>query len=145
MKSKLVEQIVCPECKTIFTLKIKKKQKEEIIQGTLTCTKKHNFPIIRGIPRLVSDNQKDFVDTEDAFSSKWRNFNKTYHNKKWIEGQKKWFLERFGWKTALKFDNFLPIIICDAIFTNGIPMDFATKGIVLLPLGFTSKIKIFSF
>ena len=106
MKLKLVEQIVCPECHTNFSLKIKKKQKEEIIQGTLTCAKKHNFSIVRGIPRLVSDKQKDFVDTEDAFSSKWRHFNKTYHNKKWIEGQKKWFLERFGWKSIPKLNNF---------------------------------------
>ena len=43
MKLNLVEQIVCPECHTNFSLKTKKKQKEEIIQGTLTCTKKHNF------------------------------------------------------------------------------------------------------
>ena len=107
MKLNLVEQIICPECHTNFSLKIKKKQKDEIIEGTLTCIKKHNFSIIRGIPRLVSDKQKDFVETEDAFSSKWRHFNKTYHNKKWIEGQKKWFLERFGWKTISKLDNFL--------------------------------------
>ena len=88
MKLKLVEQIICPECHTNFSLKINKKEKEEIIQGTLTCAKKHNFSIIKGIPRFVSDKQKDFVDTEDAFSSKWRNFNKTYHNKKWIEESK---------------------------------------------------------
>ena len=107
MKPELVEKIICPECKSNFSLKIKKKQNNEIIQGTLTCTKKHNFPIIRGIPRLVLDKQKDFVETEDAFSSKWRHFNKTYHNKKWIQGQTKWFLERFGWKTIFKLDSFL--------------------------------------
>jgi len=39
LKLNLVEQIVCPECHTNFSLKTKKKQKEEIIQGTLTCTK----------------------------------------------------------------------------------------------------------
>ena len=91
MKLKLLEQIVCPECHTSFSLKIKKKQKEEIIEGILKCKKKHNFSIIRGIPRLVSDKQKDFLNTEDAFSSKWRHFNKTYHSKKWIEGQKNGF------------------------------------------------------
>ena len=107
MKSELVNQIICPECHTDFSLKIKKKQKEEIIEGVLTCSKKHNFSIIRGIPRLVYDKQKDFVKTEDAFSSKWRNFNKTYHDKKWIEGQKKWFLERFGWKSVSKLNRFL--------------------------------------
>ena len=107
MKLELIDQIVCPECHTNFSLKIRKKEKEEIIQGTLTCVKKHKFSVIQGIPRLVSDTQEDFIKTEDAFSSKWRNFNKTYHNKKWIEGQKKWFLERFGWKTSSKFNNFL--------------------------------------
>jgi ubiquinone/menaquinone biosynthesis C-methylase UbiE/uncharacterized protein YbaR (Trm112 family) len=107
LKSNLVEQIVCPECHTNFSLKIKKKQKEEIIEGVLTCSKKHCFSIIRGIPRLVTDKQKDFVKTEDAFSSKWRNFNKTYHNKKWVENQKKWFLERFGWKSISKLNSFL--------------------------------------
>ena len=80
---------------------------KKIIEGTLTCPKRHNFSIIRSIPRLVSDKQKDFVKTEDAFSSKWRHFNKTYHNKKWVDGQKKWFLERFGWKTLTKLNNFL--------------------------------------
>ena len=107
MKLNLVEQIICPECHTDFSLKIKKKLKEEIIDGVLTCSKKHHFSIIEGIPRLVSDKQKDFVKTEDAFSSKWRNFNKTYHNKKWIEGQTKWFLERFGWKSITKLNSFL--------------------------------------
>ena len=45
----------------------------------------------------------------------------------------------------LKSDNFLPIIICDAILTSGIPVDLATKGIVLLPRGLTSNINIFLF
>ena len=54
--------------------------------------------IIHGIPRFVVDKQSDFVKTEDAFSSKWENFNKTYHDPVWILKQKKWFIERFGWK-----------------------------------------------
>ena len=43
MKLNLVEQIVCPECHTKFSISIKKKQKEEIVEGTLTCIKKHKF------------------------------------------------------------------------------------------------------
>jgi len=107
LKLDLVDQIVCPQCHTDFLLKIKKEQKGEIIDGTLVCARKHRFQVTRGIPRLVSDKQHDFVKTEDAFSSKWKKFNKTYHNKKWIEEQKKWFLERFGWKTIHKFNRFL--------------------------------------
>ena len=44
---------------------------------------------------------------------------------------------------SLKSDNFFPVIIKAAILTRGMPIDLATKGIVLLPLGFTSKMKIF--
>ena len=53
MKLELLNQIVCPKCHTNFSLKIKKKEKKEIIQGTLTCIKKHKFSIIPGIQRLV--------------------------------------------------------------------------------------------
>ena len=63
--------------------------------------------IIHGIPRFVVDKQFDFVKTEDAFSSKWENFNKTYHDPVWILKQKKWFIERFGWKNISNLNKFL--------------------------------------
>ncbi len=107
MKSILVNNLICTKCGKGFSVKIRKKQKDEIIDGYLICSKKHKFLIKRGIPRLVSDTEKDFIKTEDAFSAKWRNFNKTYHSKKWFDSQKKWFLERFGWKTITNFNKFL--------------------------------------
>lgn len=107
MKSDLIDILVCPTCRQKLTLKISKLNLDEIIQGTLTCKKKHIFKISNGIPRFVTDPSKDFQKTEDAFSSKWKNYHKTYHNKKWINKQKKWFLDRFGWKTILQFKNFL--------------------------------------
>ncbi len=107
MKDALVEYLICPKCSQNFTLKIKKKIKKEIIEGDLICLKRHKFPISGGIPRLVVDKGKTFVKTEDSFSSKWKNYNKTYHTKKWFDGQKKWFLERFGWKTSSNFNKFL--------------------------------------
>ncbi len=107
MKSSLVENLICPVCSRGLDLKASKKRGNEIFQGKLICSKKHLFPIKRGIPRFVIDKEKDFVKTEDAFSSKWRNFNKTYHNKKWFDSQKKWFLDRFGWKSITNFNKFL--------------------------------------
>ena len=77
------------------------------MEGSLLCSKKHKFMIKRGIPRFVSDKTKDFVKTENAFSSKWRKYKKSYHGKKWFDIQKKWFLERFGWKTLSRFNKFL--------------------------------------
>ena len=107
MKESLVEFLICPNCKSNFSLKIKKKSKEDVLKGVLECKKHHKFPIEAGVPRLVVDKTKIFVQTEDSFSSKWKKFNKTYHTKKWINGQKKWFLERFGWKTSSNFNKFL--------------------------------------
>ena len=107
MKDSLIKYLICPKCSQKFSLKIKKKIKKEIIEGELICLKQHKFPIIGGIPRLVIDKTMNFIKTEDSFSSKWKNYNKTYHAKKWFDGQKKWFLERFGWKTSSNFNKFL--------------------------------------
>jgi len=107
MKESLVEYLICPICSKNLTLKIKKKIRGEINEGELTCLRKHTFPVKEGIPNFVIDKSKTFVKTEDSFSSKWKNYNKTYHSKKWFDGQKKWFLERFGWKTRSNFNKFL--------------------------------------
>ncbi len=107
MKEKLVQFIICPKCSNNLSLKSTKIKDDEILEGNLICSKNHRFLIKGGIPRLVVDNAKTFVKTEDSFSSKWKNYNKTYHSKKWFDGQKKWFLERFGWKTVFNFNKFL--------------------------------------
>lgn len=107
MKLKLVQYLVCPICGNSFALRISKKKNGEVSEGSITCTRQHRFSIKNGIPRLVADKTKDFLKTEDAFSSKWKNFNKTYHSKRWIDVQKKWFLQRFGWKTISNFNKFL--------------------------------------
>ena len=107
MKSALVEHLVCPTCRKNFTLKITKKSKEEILEGHLICVNKHKFKITKGIPRFVTDLTKDFVKTEDAFSSKWRTHHKNHQAKDWTKFQHKWFLDRFGWKSITQFNNFL--------------------------------------
>ena len=63
--------------------------------------------IKKGIPQLVIDREKDFVKTENAFSSKWKIYNKSYHDKKWFNLQQNWFLDRFGWKRLTNFSKFL--------------------------------------
>jgi len=103
----LVQYLICPICSKKFSLKSNKSNSTEILEGKLVCLKNHKFPIKDGIPRLVVDKSKIFVKTENSFSSKWKNYNKTYHSKKWIDGQRKWFLERFGWNTSTNFNKFL--------------------------------------
>ena len=107
MKETLIPYLICPICSKKFSVKSIEKRSYEILTGNLICLKNHKFPIKDGIPRFVVDKSKIFVKTENSFSSKWKNYNKTYHSKKWFNGQKKWFLERFGWKTTSVFNKFL--------------------------------------
>ena len=108
MKSSLVNYFACPTCGGKLSLKTRKATKNEIIEGILTCLKcNEKFPIKNGIPRFVVDETKNFIKTEDAFSAKWRTYHKSYHEKKWFEFQRDWFLERFQWKSLENFNNFL--------------------------------------
>lgn len=107
MKERVLEFLVCPICKKSFSLKIIKQNKSEIETGTMRCNNGHSFNITHGIPRLVVDKTDGFVKTEDAFSAKWRKYNKYYHEKKWYLFQQNWFLDRFGWKNLDNFKRFL--------------------------------------
>jgi uncharacterized protein YbaR (Trm112 family) len=54
MKKDLMDILCCPTCKTDLKLTIKQEEKEEVIEGDLTCTKcKHVYPIEDGIPNLL--------------------------------------------------------------------------------------------
>ena len=108
MKLSLLEYLVCPSCRSELKLRIKSKIKNEINEGTLRCTKCNDkFKISRGIPRFVVDVTKDFVRTEMAFSEKWKTHHTNHHAKDWIEWQRKWFLNRFDWKSIKTFNAFL--------------------------------------
>jgi ubiquinone/menaquinone biosynthesis C-methylase UbiE/uncharacterized protein YbaR (Trm112 family) len=107
LKTSLLDALVCPKCSSTFHIKNIKKRESEIIGGVLVCSHNHKFKVINGIPRFVFDTSKGFAKTEDAFSSKWKKYHKSYHEKGWFEFQRNWFLERFGWNTLAKFNKFL--------------------------------------
>jgi uncharacterized protein YbaR (Trm112 family) len=108
LKQKLVDFLVCPTCRSSIHVKINKKKGSEIIEGLILCDKcKDNFKITNGIPRFVVDKTKDFVRTEEAFNAKWRKHHKNHQKKDWIDFQRKWFLDRYGWKTVSNFNKFL--------------------------------------
>ena len=102
-----MQYLICPVCGKNFEIKSIKIENTEIFEGSLICSSNHKFPIKRGIPRLVVEKTRDFTKTENAFSSKWKKYNKTYHSKKWFNNQRKWFFERFGWKSLSNFNKFL--------------------------------------
>ncbi|MDE1828986.1 MAG: class I SAM-dependent methyltransferase [Thaumarchaeota archaeon] len=107
MKISLIEHIVCPKCYKKFSLKSERYKQSEVDSGILICNNGHKFLIIRGVPRLVIDETTGFVKTEAAFSSKWKKYNKYYHQKNWFLHQQNWFLDRFGWKNLNNFNKFL--------------------------------------
>jgi uncharacterized protein YbaR (Trm112 family) len=54
MKKDLMKLLCCPTCKADLTLTVKKEEKNEVLQGTLTCTKcKADYSIEDGIPNLL--------------------------------------------------------------------------------------------
>ena len=86
MKESVIQHLICPICGKNFHVKSTKKKLSEILNGSLVCLNNHKFPIKDGVPRLVVDKSKIFVKTENSFSAKWKNYNKTYHGKKWVGG-----------------------------------------------------------
>lgn len=69
MKKKLLDILICPNCKNELKLKIDKIEVEEIIEGELCCESHHTYPIINSIPRFVSSDK--YVD---SFSYEWEVF-----------------------------------------------------------------------
>jgi len=54
MKKDIIDILCCPTCKGKLELKVKKKDKEEIIEGSFNCKKcKATYVIEEGIPNLL--------------------------------------------------------------------------------------------
>jgi SAM-dependent methyltransferase len=94
MKQQLLSILVCPECKEGFQIEVISVEKEEIMEGTLSCSAcGAGFPIQRGIPRFVQLD--DYVDT---FSFEWNKFhdvqidilNATDETERTLQGKTGW-------------------------------------------------------
>jgi len=107
LKKNLVKYLVCPICRNDLSLKIGKKNHDEVLNGSLSCSRRHRFEISDGVPRFVVDKSKIFVKTEYAFSLKWKKFSKAFLHKNWYNRDKKWFLNRYGWKRISTLNKFL--------------------------------------
>ena len=98
MKPDLNNFLICPICRQKLSLKILKSISDEIIEGKLTCTKKHIFKISNGIPRFVKDPSKDFQKTEDAFYQNGKIITKHIMIKNGLISKKNGFLIDLGGK-----------------------------------------------
>jgi uncharacterized protein YbaR (Trm112 family) len=54
MRKDMMEILVCPVCKGTLTLSVTKEDKDEIVEGTLTCAAcNETYPIKDSIPNLL--------------------------------------------------------------------------------------------
>jgi uncharacterized protein len=60
VRGDLLEILRCPVCRGELTLAVRRREKEEIVEGTLNCAKCHvDYPIADGIPDLLPPNERD--------------------------------------------------------------------------------------
>jgi len=60
MKTDLMEILCCPLCRGNLTLTARKKEGEEVVEGTLACAKCGvDYPISDGIPDLLPPDERD--------------------------------------------------------------------------------------
>jgi SAM-dependent methyltransferase/uncharacterized protein YbaR (Trm112 family) len=134
MRESLLKWLICPVCKHEFKLEVICGIENEIIEGRLTCPCGQQFPIIGGVPRLVSDGLREelpqlypefFNRNSELFDGKSKK-NKTNLNEK-----KMATMDRFGYEwlhfSDYNCDNFKP-------FVAPLPVDFF-KGKIGLDIG----------
>jgi uncharacterized protein YbaR (Trm112 family) len=63
MKKELMKILACPVCKGDLKLNVDKEEDNEIVTGSLYCTKcQHSYPIVDTIPNLLPP---DFAEKKD--------------------------------------------------------------------------------
>ena len=85
MHTKLLDFLVCPECKSDLILRSSNQKLDEILQGNLQCKKcPVSFPIIDGVPNMVPGGTSDDKQkTSNFFEKDWKIFDT--NNKKFEE------------------------------------------------------------
>ena len=77
MKRRLLDFVICPVCGHDLVLEANGDGAEEVESGTLRCPSGHRFPLLDGVPRLLSDlaaHGDDARSIQDSFSREWRYF-----------------------------------------------------------------------
>ena len=58
MKRELMDILVCPMCKGKLELGVQEENKQEIVSGSLYCSKcEVNYPVVDSIPNLLPPEQ----------------------------------------------------------------------------------------
>lgn len=68
MRRKLLDILVCPSCRSSFSVKILKQEGEEIVEGLLSCKCADAYPIINTIPRILREG----INNLEEFKKKYK-------------------------------------------------------------------------
>jgi SAM-dependent methyltransferase len=76
MKQSLLKYLQCPDCNGSLEVSVTKTEELEIMEGELSCSHQHRFPITRGIPRFADLDQveADKAETAAQFGWQWTHF-----------------------------------------------------------------------
>lgn len=79
MKKSLLRYVVCPSCKGSLSLKDAVRRDSEIVGGMLACSAcGREYPIVRGVPRLLLKIPKELERTKKSFGYQWRKYKRIY-------------------------------------------------------------------
>ncbi len=95
MKPQLSTLLADPVDKQSLTLEIDESTTEEVIRGSLSSIKGRVYPITRGIPRFVTTEDEDQLQTRDAFAFKWGKQD-TYDSEGSRRMTTEWLVEKYG-------------------------------------------------
>ena len=67
MRKDLMDILACPMCKSELTLKVDEEDGDEVIKGSLTCTKCNEvYPIDDGIPNLLPPDLRKAAEAQSS-------------------------------------------------------------------------------
>jgi len=131
MKRRLLDYLACRTCRCPFELRVEREEDSEIIEGSLACSAcSVDFPIVRGIPRLVPAELSDEKRaTAAAFGYEWTHYSE-------LTGQYR--AEFLDWIHPLQPETFRDLVVLDAGCGKGrhawLSAEFGARDVVGIDL-----------
>ena len=132
MKQRVLQYLVCPQCKSPFRLATEP-DGEEIVEGELRCEQSgHSYPITGGIPRLLPAHlAQDVQKTAQNFGWQWQEFDEFLS----LDDYKSQFLD---WLHPIEPSFFRDKVVLDAGCGMGrfslASADFGAKDVLAIDL-----------
>ena len=131
MKPRLLDYLACPLCQGTLELETTASTAGEVMEGNLRCQQcRHNFPIRRGIPRLLPPElSREKRKTAAAFGHEWQHF---------VELHPQYRDQFLDWIFPLQPDFFRDKVVLDAGCGIGrhayLASEFGAKDVIAMDL-----------